>query len=98
MFQVDSSEDESMPRMRTNELLDRIEKGAYQNITLKGLQNGAFYLLLSCADGTFIYENDDGNIKEYPKVDNALVWLRRMTNAKTVHVDIEIWRDDIKGK
>jgi hypothetical protein len=84
-----------MPRIRTDELLERIRNVAYQSINLKGLQNGSFYLVLQCEDGSFIHENDDGGMKEYPKADHALLWLRRMTKAKMIIIDIEIWRDDL---
>ena len=84
-----------MPRIKTDELLERIRNGKFQSIHLKGLQNGSFYILLQCADGSFIHENDDGSMKEYPKADHALLWLRRMTKAKMVIIDIEIWRNDL---
>jgi hypothetical protein len=83
-----------MPGIRTSDLLDRIARGAFKVIKLKGLQGGTFCMLLEDADGSFIHENVDGSIKEYPKIDHALAWLRRKTNAKQVLVDIEIWQAD----
>jgi hypothetical protein len=55
-------------------------------------------MLLEGTDGTFIHENRNGNIKEYPKVDNALVWLKRMTGLNEVTVNIVLWRSDKTGK
>ena len=83
-----------MPRIRSSELLRTISQNNFTTIKLKGLQSGSFYLLLETDDGSFILENDDGSMKEYPKADNALTWLKRMTNLKEVMVDIEIWRSD----
>ena len=83
-----------MPRIRSSELLRTISQNNFTTIKLKGLQSGSFYLLLEMDDGSFILENDDGSMKEYPKADNALTWLKRMTNLKEVMVDIEIWRSD----
>jgi hypothetical protein len=83
-----------MPRIQTRELLSRISEGDFTAIKLKGLQDGTFYLLLETAAGSFILENADGSMKQYPKVDYALTWLKRMTNAKEVVVDVEIWRAD----
>jgi len=83
-----------MPRIRSGELLRTISQNNFTTIKLKGLQSGSFYLLLETDDLSFILENDDGSMKEYPKADNALTWLKRMTNLKEVMVDIEIWRSD----
>jgi len=83
-----------MPRIQTKGLLSRISEGDFVVIKLKGLQDGSFYLMLETAEGSFILENSDGSMKEYPKVDHALTWLQRMTNANEVVVDIEIWRND----
>jgi len=83
-----------MPRIRSSELLKRVSQNDFITIKLKGLQGDRFYLLLEASDGSFILENDDGSMKEYPKVDNALTWLKRMTNLKEIVVDIEIWRSD----
>jgi hypothetical protein len=33
-------------------------------------------------------------MKQYPKADHALTWLKRMTNANKIVVDIQIWRSD----
>ncbi len=87
-----------MPRIKTEDLLDRIAKSDFKRIKLQGLQGGAFYMLLESADGAFIHESSDGNIKEYPHVDHALTWLKRMTSVKEVVIDIELWQDDVKGK
>ena len=81
-----------MPRIRTAELLNRVSNRDFTTIKLKGLQDGSFYLLLEGADGSFILENADGSMKQYPKADHALVWLKRMTDLKEIKVDIEIWR------
>ena len=77
--------------------MNRIELCDYTKIKLRGLQNGRFYLTLETAEEVFILENIDGSMKEYPRVDHALVWLRRMTDLKEVTVDIEIWKNDRKG-
>jgi hypothetical protein len=84
-----------MPRISTSDLLDRIASGTFQVIKLKGLQGGTFCMLLEDAHGSFIHENADGSVKEYPKIDHALAWLKRKTGAKQVLVDIEIWQADI---
>lgn len=86
-----------MPRVKTDELLSRIAKGGFDSIILRGLQGGSFCMLLECADGSFIHENPDGSIKEYPHADHALTWLNRMTGAKHVIVDIELWKTDVKA-
>jgi hypothetical protein len=83
-----------MPRIQTKELLSRISEGDFVAIKLKGLQGGSFYLMLESEEGSFILENADGSMKEYPKIDHALTWLKRMTSANQVVVDIEIWRND----
>ena len=85
-----------MPRIKTEEFLARIEAETYEAVILRGLQNGSFYLILQSADGSFIHENADGSVKEYPKADHALVWLQRMTAVKTIAVDIEHWNEDKK--
>lgn len=85
-----------MSRIKTEELLHRIAKGDFEVIKLRGLQGGAFYMLLESADGAFIHEGPDGKIKEYPQVDHALTWLKRMTGVKEVVIDIELWRNDAK--
>lgn len=83
-----------MPRIKTNELLARIEAQDFDSIRLKGLQGGAFCLLLEGKDGTYLHENLRGELKEYPKADYALRWLKRKTGIKEIIVDIEIWNDD----
>jgi len=83
-----------MARIQTKDLLNRISEGHFSAIRLKGLQDGTFYLLLDSSDGVFILENEDGSMKCYPKVDHALKWLKRMSNLKTIVVDIEIWKSD----
>jgi len=83
-----------MPRIRTKDLLSRIAGEDVRALKLKGMQNGSFCMLVEFSDGMFIHENSDGTIKEYPKIDNALVWLKRMTKLKEVIVDIEIWREN----
>jgi hypothetical protein len=83
-----------MPRIRSSELLTRISQNNFSAIKLRGLQDGSFCLLLETSDSSLILENDDGSMKEYPKADNALTWLKRMTHLKEVMVDIEIWRSD----
>ena len=86
-----------MPRIRTEELLDRISAGDFTAIKLKGLQDGSFFMMIETATGAFIHENPKGNIKEYPKVENALAWLKRKANIKEVVVDIEIWKADAQN-
>jgi hypothetical protein len=65
-----------MPRIRTDNLLARLASGNGV-VKLKGLQGGSFCMLLECFDGAFIHENNDGTMKEYPDIDNALIWLKR---------------------
>lgn len=83
-----------MPRIQTEELLSRPSEGDFIEVRLKGLQDGSFYLMLETAEGSFILENAEGSIKQYPKVDHALIWLKRITDLKQLVVDIEIWRSD----
>jgi hypothetical protein len=83
-----------MARIQTKELLSRVYEGDFTVIKLKGLQDGSFYLLLETVNGSFILENADGSMKQYPRVDYALSWLKRVTNTNEVVVDIEIWRSD----
>ncbi len=66
-----------MARIRTPELLDLLAQNVFTSIKLKGLQNGTFCMMIETAEGSFIHENSDGSIKEYPKADNALAWLKR---------------------
>ena len=81
-----------MSRIRTEELLDRIAKGDFKTIKLKALQSDSFVMMLEGKDGIFIHAGSDGNIKEYPKVDHALTWLKRMTNLNEIVIDITLWR------
>jgi hypothetical protein len=83
-----------MPRIQTDQLLDRIGKGDFLAIKLNGLQSGSFFMMLECEDGTFIQENKNGTIKEYAQLEFALKWLKRVTNVRQVAVNIEIWRDN----
>ena len=83
-----------MPRIKSEEFLNRISRGDFRAVKLKGLQGGNFYILLEGSDGTFILENSNSIIKEYPKADHALTWLKRMTGLKEIVVDIELWRND----
>ena len=83
-----------MPRIKTAELLERVANGDFEVIKLKGLQDGTFCMVLESTNGSFILESSDGTVKAYPKVDNALAWLKRKTSTKEVVVDIEIWRAD----
>ena len=82
--------------------MERVANGHFNAIKLKGLQAGSFiwscYMVLETADGSLIHESSDGSIKEYPKVDHALAWLKRKAAVKEVVIDIEIWRDDPKKK
>lgn len=50
--------------------------------------------MLEAGDDSFILENANGSIKQYPKVDYALTWLKRMANVTEVTVDIDIWKSD----
>ena len=86
-----------MPRITTQRLLERIANGHFNVVKLRGSQDGAFYLLLEGSDGSFIHENPDGKMKEYPHADHALTWLKRMTGVKEVVVDIELWQTDKKS-
>jgi hypothetical protein len=83
-----------MSRIKTEELLDRIANGRFTSLRLNGMQSGPFCMLLEGVDGTFIHEDSNGNIKEYPKVDNALIWLKRMSGVSEVTVNIALWRSD----
>jgi hypothetical protein len=83
-----------MPRIQVADLLNRISEGDFSSIKLRGLQDGSFCLLLEADDDSFILENANGSIKQYPKVDYALTWLKRTTNANEIVVDIQIWRSD----
>ena len=85
-----------MPRITTQELLQRIANGNFNSIRLKGSQSGTFYMLLEGADGSFILENADGSMKEYPQADYALSWLKRKTSLWEVVLDIELWQTDKK--
>jgi hypothetical protein len=84
-----------MPSIKTNDLLERISKGAFKAIRMNGLQDGSFCMMLECADGTFIHENLDGSIKEYKRVDDALSWLKRKTGVKEIVVNLELWKNDL---
>jgi len=84
----------AMPRTKTTQLLERIANGDFEVIKLKGLQGGTFCMILESSDGSFIHESSDGSVKEYPKVDYALTWLKRKTGVNVVVVDIEIWQVD----
>jgi hypothetical protein len=86
-----------VPRIKTQELLDRIANGDFNVIKLSGAQAGAFYMLLEGLDGSFIHENPDGSLKEYPNADYALNWLKRKTGLREIVVNIELWQTDRKG-
>ena len=86
-----------MPRIATQELLERIANGNFDLIRLKGSQQGTFYMLLEGSDGSFIHENADGSMKEYPNADYALSWLKRKTSVCEVVLDIELWQADKKS-
>jgi hypothetical protein len=89
---VDGSGTE-MPRIGTDELLERI-KSDNCVVVLKGLLGGSFFLLLECKNGIFIHENPNGTMKEYPNINHALSWLKRKTDLKRITVDIELWKQD----
>jgi len=76
-----------MPRIKTKELLERIENSAYKTIRLRALSGGRFCMLLEDTDGIFIHENLNGAIKEYPQVKHALDWLQNIMNIDSVVVD-----------
>jgi hypothetical protein len=61
-----------MPRITTQELLQRIANGNFDLIRLNDSQHGTFYMLLEGADGSFIHENAYGGMKEYPNAEYAL--------------------------
>ena len=73
-----------MARITTEALLDRLSSGNFKELKLKGMQDGSFCMLLETTDEAFIDENPDGSMKQYPKVDHALTWLKRMTRAKSL--------------
>jgi hypothetical protein len=83
-----------MPRIRTEELLNRLASGDFTTLKLRVVSGEVFVMLLECEDGTFIHENNNGEMKEYPKVDNALSWLRRTTKINEIFIDIAYWRLD----
>jgi len=85
-----------MPRITTQELLQRIATGNFNSVRLTGSQRGTFYMLLEGSDGSFIHENADGSMKEYPHADYALSWLKRKTTVREVVLDIELWQTDQK--
>lgn len=87
-----------MPGIKTRELLDVLSNGDFHSIQLKGLQNGSFVMMIERRSGFFYHENSNGVIKEYPKVDNALIWVKRKSTVKAVLVDIEIWQDDLRKR
>ena len=84
-----------MPRIKTNDLPERISKGGFLAVRLNGLQDGSFCMMLECADGIFIHENLDVSIKEYKHVDDALSWLKRKTGVKEIVVNLELWKNDL---
>ena len=71
-----------MPRIKTNDLLERIGRGDFLAVRLNGLQGGSFCMLLECVDGTFIHENLDGSIKEYKHVDYALGVVKKKNRSE----------------
>jgi len=81
-----------MPRIKTKELTERIEKGNYTAIRLRALHGGTFCMLLEDTDGVFIHENLDGSIKEYPQANHALTWLKNIMDVEKVFVDTKIRR------
>ena len=83
-----------MPRIKTDELLSKVASGDFTAIKLKATQGGRFILLLESADGVFIHENRDGTMKEYPKADNAIIWLKRMTKVNEIVLDMTLWRGE----
>ncbi|MBO0860674.1 MAG: hypothetical protein J2P21_19765 [Chloracidobacterium sp.] len=84
-----------MPGIRTNDLLERIDKGAFVAVRLNGIQNGSFCMMLDCGDETFIHENLDGSIKIYSDVEDALSWLKRKTGLKEIVVNVGLWKNDL---
>ena len=87
-----------MPGIGTDELLERVARRDFDVIKLRGLQSGSFCMILECKNGSFIHQRLDGTFKEYPKVENALAWLKRKTDVKEVVVDFGIWQDDVKER
>lgn len=83
-----------MARIRDEEFLARIKERAYNRLTLRGLQDGTFCLLLECADACFILENQDGSVKSYRSLPNVLDWLKRKTGVTEVVVDLALWKQD----
>lgn len=79
-----------MPRIKTKELIERIEKGSYKAIIIRALHGGTFCMLLEDTDGIFIHENLNGRIKEYPQADHALTWLKSIKDVENVFVDAKI--------
>jgi hypothetical protein len=79
-----------MPRINTEELFTRIRAGNYKFVLLRGMQDGTFYLVLECEDGSFVLLNQNEQQMEFPKVDNALVWLKRMTDLEEFVVNISL--------
>lgn len=83
-----------MPHIRTEELLDRIEKKQFKLIRLSGFQDGEFCMMLVDEDGVFIHENKDGSTKQYQKVENAIDWLKRKTKLNKIELDITLWKEN----
>ena len=84
-----------MPRIKTDDFLDRIAKRDFKSVKLRAVSGGAFVMLLECENGVFIHEKANGEIKEYPNIDNALNWLlRRAGGVNEVIIDISYWRLD----
>jgi hypothetical protein len=83
-----------MSRIKSEELLDRIEKGQFRTIRISGFQGGEFHLMLVDEDGVFIHENEDGSTKHYRKVENILDWLKRKTKLNKVEIGITLWKEN----
>ena len=83
-----------MAAIKTEKFLDKIAKNDYKTIKLTGLANGSFCIMLEYEDGFFIHFNSNDTIKEYPKADFALTWLKRMTKANRIVIDIQLWKEN----
>ena len=83
-----------MAGINSEDLLNRIRAGNYKSVLLRGLQDGKFYLVVEAEDGPFVLLDKNGRQMVFPKVDNALVWLRRMTDLEEFVVNIKLLPKD----
>lgn len=83
-----------MARIKSEEFLGRLAHSDFNQIKLRGLQDGLFCLLLECSEACFILENNDGSVKSYNNLHNVLGWLKRKTDVSEVVINLELWKHD----